>query len=73
MGVAGGCYVLGHPPRPLTWTEASEACLELGAHLASLNSPREFRDVADFMVRGFSVPLEFFIGLRSASSSLPTM
>ncbi|KAK7502664.1 hypothetical protein BaRGS_00006239, partial [Batillaria attramentaria] len=69
--IGNRCYVLGHPLKPITWTEASVACLSLNAQLVSFNTWDEKEKVAD-VILGRRL-IDVYLGIKTAATYLPHM
>ena len=67
------CYVYGDL-RVQSWEQAEDTCQNHGGHLASLNSPRKWRQLLSWRKSFSGKFLDYvFVGLRLAEPSLPDM
>ena len=72
VSVGGRCYALfAEGERHVTWNEAANECLRRGTYLASLNSPREWDDVTEFVAR--YVGRDVYLGLHAGGANLPEL
>ena len=71
--VADKCYMLGRPRVPLSWIQASHTCQLHGGHLASIRSPAHMDYLKHFFLYLGWRTVRVFIGLHTASLSLPAM
>ena len=71
--VADKCYMLGRPHAPLSWIQASHTCQLHGGHLASIRSSEHIDYLKDFFRYLGWRTVHVFIGLQTASLSLPDM
>ena len=71
--VADKCYMLGRPHAPLSWIQASHTCQLHGGYLASVRSSEHIDYLKNFFRYLGWRTVHMFIGLQTASLSLPDM
>ncbi|KAK7488816.1 hypothetical protein BaRGS_00019951 [Batillaria attramentaria] len=71
LTAGGKCFLYVTSQRFITWEEAANECLRRDGHLASLNTPEEWRDVISLLK--LPHPYYVYIGLHSSSMGLPRM
>ncbi|KAL8590308.1 hypothetical protein ACOMHN_006424 [Nucella lapillus] len=69
--IASKCYIFISEEKPVTWNEAANECLRREAYLASLNSPREWKEV--IAIVSSLIKETVYFGLQSSGPSFPEL